>query len=217
MDTILALSTAKTVRKLRSPLKRVQLDLKTLDKGSSIEKQLEETSPDLILLDITLPAMSDFEILRMIREYAPKVPIILTNVTDCDVATIRGLLKSSTRRLAQHQPPDQLFHPDSGRIDAGHVAAFFGLPQARLARILGHSPQAVHKTPDAERLQNKLAVYVRIATALFSMFGSEQKARTWLNAPNPDLDNARPKQLLARGKAAIVAELLEDALLGHPT
>lgn len=217
MDTILALSTEKTVRKLRSLLKRVQLDLKTLDEGSSIAKQLEETHPDLILLDITMPAMSGFEILRSIREHAPTVPIVMLNLADCDVAALRGVLKSSTRRRAQHQPPDQLFHPDSGRIDAGHVAAFFGLPQARLARILGHSPQAVHKTPDAERLQNKLAVYVRIATALFSMFGSEQKARTWLNAPNPDLDNARPKQLLERGKAAIVAELVEDALLGHPS
>ena len=217
MDTILALITEKTVRKLRSRLKRVQLDLKTLDTGSSIAKQLEETHPDLILIDITMPAMSGFETLRCMREYAPKVPIILTNVADCDVATLRGVLKSSTRRRAQHQPPDQLFQPDSGRIDARHVAAFFGLTQARLARILGHSPQAVHKTPDAERLQNKLAVYVRIATALFSMFGSEQKARTWLNAPNPDLDNARPKQLLERGIAAIVAELVEDALLGHPS
>ncbi len=86
-----------------------------------------------------------------------------------------------------------------------------------LARILGRSPQAILKAPDAESLQDQLFVFVRIATLLMSLFGSAHKSRIWLNAPNPDLDKKRPIELLERGKAEIIAALLEDAVLGHPT
>jgi uncharacterized protein (DUF2384 family) len=55
-----------------------------------------------------------------------------------------------------------------------------------------------------------------MATALTTLFGSPLKARIWLNAPNRDLDKLRPIELVKKGKAVIVAELLEDALLGHP-
>jgi hypothetical protein len=38
----------------------------------------------------------------------------------------------------------------------------------------------------------------------------------WLNSPHPDLDETRPIELLKEKKPDVVAELLEDALLGHP-
>jgi len=88
---------------------------------------------------------------------------------------------------------------------------------AGVARLLDRSPQAVHKTPQAPGLQDGLSVLVRIATALTTLFGSSQNARVWLNAPHPDLDKARPIELLKKRKAQVVADLLEDALLGHPS
>lgn len=224
MDTVIALGTENTLRKLRARLKKVQLNLETVRTRRALTKRLAETHPNLVLIDVTMPSLSSEEVIRSIREHAPEVPALFIDVARCDVASLRGLVNkpktspsqrtgTSRRHGFRHQLPQALFHPDSGRIDAGRVAAFFGLPLARLARSLGRSPQAVHKTPDAESLQDALAVFVRIAAALLSMFGSQQKARSWLNAPNPDLENVRPKQLVERGKPEVIAEMLEDALL----
>jgi hypothetical protein len=49
------------------------------------------------------------------------------------------------------------------------------------------------------------------------LFGTPQNARVWLNAPNPDLDKARPIELVKKRKPEVVAALPEDALLGHPS
>ncbi len=220
MDTILALCNEKTLRKLRPRLKKVQLDLKAVAKRSTLPKRLKETHPDLVLIDIAMPMVPGLETsIQLVRERAPTVPILITDVASCDVESLRRLVNQAAgegHAGRPGEPPAELFHPNSGRIDAGRIAKFFDLPLARLARILGHSAQAVHKTPDAESLQDQLTVFVRIASVLLSLFGSAHKARIWLNAPNPDLDKLRPKELLERGKPEIIAELLEDAVLGHP-
>jgi len=39
----------------------------------------------------------------------------------------------------------------------------------------------------------------------------------FLDAPHPDLDGVAPRKLMKKGRAAVVAEMLEDALLGHPS
>ena len=54
------------------------------------------------------------------------------------------------------------------------------------------------------------------AAALIALFGSEGDGRIWLNTPNSDLDNTQPLELIEQGQGEIVAELLEDSLLGHP-
>lgn len=60
-------------------------------------------------------------------------------------------------------------------------------------------------------------VNFRILSALGSLFGSRSKERDeWLDAPNPDFDGLTPHELVAKGKAEILAEWLEDRLLGHP-
>jgi len=58
--------------------------------------------------------------------------------------------------------------------------------------------------------------FERINSALTAICGSPGMAQLWLNTPNPDLDGARPTELIESGKAEIVAELLEDGLMGHP-
>ena len=57
----------------------------------------------------------------------------------------------------------------------------------------------------------------RILSALGSLFGPRSKERDeWLDAPNPDFDGLTPHELVANGRAVILAEYLEDRLLGHP-
>lgn len=112
----------------------------------------------------------------------------------------------------------ELHDPRSGRIDARRLADRFGLPLTTLARALGREYTTIHRTPASRTIQDGLRIYLRIASALHRLVGSDVAARVWLNAPNPDLDNETPRTLMERSlsDAGVVAELLEDSLLGLP-
>jgi hypothetical protein len=107
-------------------------------------------------------------------------------------------------------------HASSGRLDAREVSALYGVSLAALARALGRSEQAVHKTPTAPGIQPALRVYERIAAILLHLTGSETGLRTWMQASNPELEDETPMTLLLNGEGEVVAELLEDVLRGEP-
>jgi CheY-like chemotaxis protein len=188
---------------------------------------LKKETPSVVLCDLRMSRLSGSDVLRQIRAEDIDIAIVMVkNPATFDFATLhvlqvkhhRPMQKSGQVRspkLSLSTAPE-LHNPRSGRLDAGRVAEFFGLAPARLAKILGRSPQALHKTPDAESLQEHLAVFARIATSLLSAFKDKDEARMWLNSPHPDLDETRPIELLKEKKPDVVAELLEDALLGHP-
>lgn len=179
----------------------------------------------MVIVDIALPSLSGKNLLEGIRKNGFDIPLLfVADLAAFDATKLVGALepkegatkndRRGKRQWARLQPG--LHDPESGRIDAGKVATFFGLSLSKLAKILRRSPQSVHKTPDAVGLQKKLGIFLRIATALIELFDSEDKARFWLNTPHPELDNTSPMELIERRKAEIVADLLEDALLGHP-
>lgn len=115
---------------------------------------------------------------------------------------------------AHHLVPD--LRNRTGRLDARKVAVLFGIPLAEVARIAGRQLSTVHKTPASPSLQQPLSLFERIAAALLPLAGSEEGLRMWLNAPNRDLAGHAPIALLSQGQGEIVAELLEDALVGQP-
>jgi hypothetical protein len=125
-----------------------------------------------------------------------------------------GMVESSSYPF-RHVVID-LHEPSSGRLDAKRVGALFGLPLSAISRIVGRELSAVHKTPDAISLQPTLALFERIAAPLLTLSGSPENFRIWLNAPNPELEGKTPLHLLKNGEGAIVAELLEDTLVGQP-
>jgi hypothetical protein len=110
----------------------------------------------------------------------------------------------------------EIHDPGSGRLDAKRIGSLFGVKLSDMARILGRDLSAVHKTPAAPSLQPGLALFERIGAPLLYLAGSPENLRIWLNAPNPDLEDEAPLAMLKNGEGEIVAELLEDALVGQP-
>jgi uncharacterized protein (DUF2384 family) len=112
----------------------------------------------------------------------------------------------------------EVHHPISGRLDAKCLADWLGISLKSLAHALGREYATVHKTPDAPALQGRLQVYLRVASALNHLVGSQAGARVWLNTPNADLEGVTPQSLLERTlpDAELVAGLLEDSLYGMP-
>jgi len=185
--------------------------------------RLREAPPDVFLFDATIPGLSGQDFLKRLRKDHPQLSIVFVpDATQVEEGALARALKrgattarARSRRAGEHTVPS-MHDPRSGRIDARRVGRFLGLSQSEVARIFRRTPQALHKTPDAAAIQDGLAILLRITSALTTLFGEEAKARVWLNAPHPDLDHTQPLDLIRKRKANIVAELLEDALLGHP-
>src|SRR5689334_11418172 len=107
-------------------------------------------------------------------------------------------------------------HARNGRLDARAASALFGVSLASLARALGRSEQAVHKTPTAPSLQEGLRLFERIGAVLLRLAGSEVGLRTWMHAPHPELEEEAPIELLLSGEGEVVEDLLEAVLTGEP-
>ena len=65
-------------------------DVESASNGEAGLKLIEQDPPDLVLLDIVLPDMDDFEICREIRRISD-VPIVMVSARDSEVDKVRGL------------------------------------------------------------------------------------------------------------------------------
>ena len=101
-----------------------------------------------------------------------------------------------------------------GNLSADAIAAAFGVSLNQLAGWLGRKRQTVSKTPDADSLQDELAYFERVAR-LRAVLPKDGFLK-WLRMPNPELDDKKPLDLLAKGERQVVADLVEDMLTGAP-
>jgi len=104
---------------------------------------------------------------------------------------------------------------NGGNLSAKAVATTFGVSLNQLAIWLGRTRQALNKTPDANSLQDELAFFERVAR-LRAVVPNDFFLK-WLRMPNSELDNKKPLDLLAAGERQVVADLVDDMLIGAPT
>jgi Protein of unknown function (DUF2384) len=109
-----------------------------------------------------------------------------------------------------------LFNPKSQRLDLKRVAKLFGLTVRRLAGIISVPPSTADKTPDSKVIHEKLLPFERIARGLAELDDDQDTFRRWLNTPNPELSDLTPLQVIEKGKADAVADMVSSALLGQP-
>lgn len=132
----------------------------------------------------------------------------------------RASISGTGTAALQHQSfkhlVPELHNPDSGRIDARRVAEHFAIPLSHVADMVEAKVSTIHKTPDALSLQNKLGKLERIAALLSEVTTSLEGLRSWLNAPNPELENNTPLNVMKDGHLDLVLHLLEDIFVGHP-
>ena len=74
-------------------LKNCNYDVKRFDRSSVFLKKLEETLPDLVLLDIMLPDENGYEVVKQIRKNPVwrKLPIIMVSAKSTEIDMVRGL------------------------------------------------------------------------------------------------------------------------------
>ncbi|MDN9010759.1 response regulator transcription factor [Brevibacillus laterosporus] len=93
---------------LRSYLVRAGLEVKTFQSGEEVLAVLDDTKPHLWILDIMLPDIDGYELLRLIRNKWEDVPIMFISARDQDIDKIIGLELGSDDYLAKPFLPREL-------------------------------------------------------------------------------------------------------------
>ena len=76
---------------LRYNLEAEGYEVETAARGDEADTRLKESSPDLVVLDVRLPGMDGFEVLRRIRAADGKMPILVLTARDDEVDKVIGL------------------------------------------------------------------------------------------------------------------------------
>jgi len=122
--------------------------------------------------------------------------------------------RSSLDRVQRVVQATEDLRVSGGNLSAGAIAAVFGVSLNQLAGWLDRKCQTVSKTPAADSLQDELA-YFELVARLRAVL-PKHRVLKWLRMPNPELDQKKPLDLLARGERQVVADLVEDMLTGAP-
>lgn len=74
-------------------LKNSNYEVKTFESAKDFYKKLEETIPDLVILDVMLPDESGYEIVKKLRsqEATSKIPVMMVTAKTQEIDMIRGL------------------------------------------------------------------------------------------------------------------------------
>jgi CheY-like chemotaxis protein len=229
----ISVATANSVLTFTNRLEQKRPDLILCDvtmpgiNGLELLKEVRTHCPDVPILILTHFGQSMEKPFSQLSAFEPidfiRLPLKRSELTHRALRLLKAMrthiadtLSSTTKTpLLQHLVPD-IHNPETGRIDAKKVSELLGVPLAHVAQMLGRSLSAVHKTSDSVALQPGLAKLEQIIAALLRLAGSPQGLRIWLNSPNRELEDLTPIELLKDGKVEVVADLLEDALLGQP-
>jgi uncharacterized protein (DUF2384 family) len=122
---------------------------------------------------------------------------------------------SSTPAFVSADPA--LFNPQSGRLDASHIASDIQLPVSTIAVAIGKKAPSVRKHPDASSLQPELRRVYRIWVAIVELHaGNKKRARIFLNAPNKHLENQAPVEFIEKGDLKPLEGLVESMNARQP-
>jgi hypothetical protein len=114
--------------------------------------------------------------------------------------------------------PTRRFRSDGGRLDAALIARALGVTLKALAEAIGVGYTTLHKTPNAEGVQPKLAPFASVLAILDQVYdGDAALIQSWLGTPQRELGGKSPREaLLVPGAAPGIEEWLTGAWMGQP-
>jgi two-component system KDP operon response regulator KdpE len=103
----------RIVNFLKAKLKIAGYDILVATNGAEALEQFRAHQPDLVVLDLIMPTMDGFEVLKELRSFS-SVPVIILSAKRADVDKIKGLHLGADDYLPKPFNPDELL----ARIEA---------------------------------------------------------------------------------------------------
>jgi DNA-binding response OmpR family regulator len=97
----------RIVKFLKLRLQASGYEVLTANSGSVALEQVQSQEPDLLVLDVVMPGMDGFEVLRQLRAVS-SVPVIVLSAKEASTDKIKGLKLGADDYLAKPFSPDEL-------------------------------------------------------------------------------------------------------------
>ena len=94
MSLIYILEDDKNIQEIESyAIKGHGYDVRVFDDAEAFDRGMQETQPDLLLLDVMLPGEDGLSVLKRLRSNndTKELPVILVTAKDSEIDTVRGL------------------------------------------------------------------------------------------------------------------------------
>ena len=75
-----------------------------------VVENIEETQPDVILMDIELPLVNGIEAVRMIKEKYPDVKILMETIFEEDEKIFQSICNGAQGYILKNTPPDEILN-----------------------------------------------------------------------------------------------------------
>ena len=97
----------RIIKFLHLKLKASGYEVITADNGAEALAEVQAQEPDLLVLDVMMPGMDGFEVLKQVRAFS-SVPVIILSARESNVDKIKGLQLGADDYLAKPFSPDEL-------------------------------------------------------------------------------------------------------------
>ncbi len=117
VDTMIKVFIADDHPLVREGLKKVvdqsTIDIKVLGEASDANELMEKlrksnSTPDIVVLDITMPGKSGLDVLKEIKEFYPDLPVLMLSIHPEDRFAIRSLKAGASGYLTKSSISEQL-------------------------------------------------------------------------------------------------------------
>jgi two-component system, NtrC family, nitrogen regulation response regulator GlnG len=192
---------------LQKALEQAELEVRAFDNANQIGSMLGEAQPKVIVTDIRMPGMSGLDLLTLIQEKAPHIPVIvMTAFTDLDsaVASYRG---GAFEYLPKPFDVDEAVKLVKRALEHRRRSPQEAAVDERVPEIIGAAPAMQEVFRAVGRLSTS---HLNVLINGESGTGKELVARA-LHTHSP----RAKKAFIAINIAAVPRELLESELFGH--
>lgn len=195
------------LRLVRAYLQAEPYRVVTSDDPQEALQAIGRDPPDLILLDLMMPVLDGFAVLELLKEVAPRVPVLVITGLDERDARLRGLAAGARDYLTKPVDRSELL------IRVRNLVALKQTGDA-LARVVAQLEDANH---DLNTFAGGLAHDLQQPITSISAFAQVLQQRTGHLLPPSDASHL--KRIIAAADAAqrMIRGLLEFARLGQKT
>src|SRR6187401_1928308 len=75
-----------------------------------VVENIEETQPDVILMDIELPVVSGIEAVKMVREKYPDIKILMETIFEDEDKIFRSICNGAQGYILKNTPPEEILN-----------------------------------------------------------------------------------------------------------
>ena len=75
---------------------------------SDLERKIEESQPDVILMDIELPGMTGIEAVKIVKQHFPKINVMMQTAFDNDENIFEAICAGASGYILKNTPPSKI-------------------------------------------------------------------------------------------------------------